>query len=44
MFYDKGEEALTQVTQRSCGCPLPGSLQARVGWGSEQPGLLTDNN
>jgi len=35
-----GDEALAQVTQRSCGCPLPGSVQGQVGWGSEQPGLV----
>jgi len=31
---------LDQVAQRSCGCPLPGSIQGQVGWGSEQPGLV----
>ena len=35
-----GGEALAQVAQRSCGCPLPGSVQGRVGWSSEQPGLV----
>jgi len=28
--------------QRSCGCPLPGSVQGQVGWSSEQPGLVED--
>jgi len=32
-------EALAQVAQRSCGCPLPGSVQGQVGQGFEQPGL-----
>jgi len=30
------------VAQRSCGCPLPGSVQGQVGWSSEQPGLVED--
>jgi len=28
---------MEQAAQRSCGCPLPGSVQGQVGWGSEQP-------
>jgi len=31
-----------QVAQRSCGCPLPGSVQGQAGWSSEQPGLVED--
>ena len=31
---------LEQVAQRSCGCPLPGSVQGQVGRGFEQPGLV----
>jgi len=27
---------------RSCGCPLPGSVQGQVGWSSEHPGLVED--
>jgi len=38
----EGDEALAQVAQRSCGCPLPGSVQGRVGWNSEHPGLVED--
>ena len=30
------------AAQRSCGCPLPGSVQGQVGWSSEQPGLVGD--
>ena len=33
---------LAQAAQRSCGCPLPGSVQGQVGWSSEQPGLVED--
>ena len=36
----EGGEALAQVAQRSCGCPLPGSVQGQVGRGFEQPGLV----
>ena len=31
---------LAQAAQRSCDCPLPGSVQSQAGWGSEQPGLV----
>jgi len=36
----EGGEALAQVTQRSWGCPLPGSVEGQVGWGFEHPGLM----
>jgi len=36
----EGGEALAQVAQRSCGCPLPGSVQGKLGWVFEQPGLV----
>jgi len=29
-----------QAALRSCGCPLPRSVQGQVGWGSEQNGLV----
>jgi len=31
---------MEQVAQRSCACPLPGSVQGQVGWSSEQRGLV----
>ncbi|KAK4826704.1 hypothetical protein QYF61_010919, partial [Mycteria americana] len=37
---DEGGGTLEQVAQRSCGCPLPGSVQGQVGWGFEQPDLV----
>ena len=40
ILYSEGGEALDQVAQRSCGCPLPGSVQGQAGWGFEQPGLV----
>jgi len=41
-LHYEGGEALAQVAQRSCGCPLPGSVQGQVGWGFEQPGVVED--
>ncbi|KAK4828268.1 hypothetical protein QYF61_024933, partial [Mycteria americana] len=38
-FYDEGGRTLEQVSQRSCGCPIIGSVQCQVGWGFEQPDL-----
>jgi len=42
IFYCEASEALVQVAQRSCGCPLPGSVRDQVGRGFEQPGLVED--
>jgi len=42
MVYSEGGEALAQVAQRSCGCPLLSSVQGQVGWSFEQPGLVED--
>jgi len=39
-FTYEGGEALEQAVWRSCGCPLRGSVEGQVGWGSEQPGLV----
>ncbi|TRZ10592.1 hypothetical protein HGM15179_016516 [Zosterops borbonicus] len=37
----EGEEALVQISQRSCGCPwISGSVPGQVGWGLEQPGIV----
>jgi len=41
-LHHAGGEALAQAAQRSCGCPLLGSVQGQVGWSSEQPGLVED--
>jgi len=38
--YCDGGEALAQVAHRSCGCPLPGSVQGQVGRGFERPALM----
>jgi len=36
----EGGEALAQIAQRSCGCPLPGRVQGQVGQGLGQPALV----
>ena len=33
-------EALAQVAQRSCGCPVPGGAQGQAGWGPGKPELV----
>jgi len=40
ILHSEGGEALAQVAQRSCGCPLPGRVQGQVGRGFEQPALV----
>ena len=30
------------VSQRGCGCPIPGSVPGQVRWGFEQPDLAED--
>ena len=40
VLHCEGGETLEQVAQRSCGCPLPGSVQGHVGWGFKQPDLV----
>jgi len=34
LCYEDGE-ALGEVDQRSCGCPIPVSVQGQVEWGFE---------
>lgn len=40
IFYSGGGEALVQVVQRSCGCPIPGCVQGQVEQGPGQPDLV----
>jgi len=40
ILYYEGGETREQVAQRSCGCPLAGSVQGQVGRGFEHPGLV----
>ena len=39
-YHSEGGDALEQVAQRGCGCPIPGGIQGQAGCGSEQPGLV----
>jgi len=38
--HPEGGEALAQVAQGGCGCPIPGGIQGQAGCGSGQPGLV----
>lgn len=40
ILYCEGYEALAQVAQSNCGCPIPRSALGQTGWGSEQLGLV----
>ena len=40
ILYLEGGEALEQIAQRSCGCPITGDVQSQIGWGLEQPSLV----
>jgi len=40
ILFCEGGEALEQIAQRSCCCPLPGSVQGQVGRGFAQPDLV----
>ena len=42
IFYEEGGEKLGRVAQKSCGCPVMGSVQGQVGWGFEQIDLVED--
>ena len=39
-FHSESGDALKQVAQGGCGCPIPGGIQGQAGCGSEQPGLV----
>jgi len=43
-FHSVCGDALEQVAQGGCGCPIPGSIQGQAGCGSGQPGLLVGNS
>ena len=40
VFHSEGGDALEQVAQGGCGCPIPGGIQGQAGCGSGQPGLV----
>ena len=39
-FFTRGGDALEQVAQGGCGCPISGGIQGQAGCGSGQPGLV----
>ena len=39
-FHPEGGDALEQVAQGGCGCPIPGGIEGQAGCGSGQPGLV----
>ena len=39
-FHAEGGDALEQVAQGGCGCPIPGGIQGQAGCGSGQPALV----
>ena len=41
-FFTESGEVLEQAAQRGCGCPVSGGVQGRIGWGSGQPGLVSN--
>jgi len=43
IFYSEVGEAVKQVAQKDCGCPIPGGVQDQVGWGPGQPHLMSAN-
>ena len=40
-FSLRGGDALEQVAQGGCGCPISRCIQGQAGCGSGQPGLVT---
>jgi len=40
-FHSEDGDALEQVAQRGCGCPVTGDVQGQAGCGSGQPGLVS---
>jgi len=40
VFHPEGGDALAQVAQGGCGCPIPGGIQGQAGCGSGQPGVV----
>jgi len=40
VFHSQGGDALEQVAQGGCGCPIPGGIQGQAGCGSGQPGWV----
>jgi len=47
LFSAKQQKCNSQFNQvqslENCGCPIPGGVQGRVGWGPGQPDLMGSN-
>jgi len=42
IYYCEGGETLERVARRGGRYPIPGNIQAQVGWGSEEPDLVEE--
>jgi len=40
VLHSERGDALEQVVQGGCGCPIPGGIQGQTGCDSGQPGLV----
>ena len=40
VFHTEDGDALEQVAEGGCGCPIPGGIQGQAGCGSGQPGQV----
>ena len=40
VIHSESGDALEQVVQGGCGCPIPGCIQGQAGCVSGQPGLV----
>ena len=43
ILHSEGGEALAQVSQRSCGCSIPGGIQCQAWWVPGQSDLVGGN-
>ena len=43
LIIPEGHGMLTQVTERSCGCPIPEGIQGQIGWGPGQPDMVVES-
>lgn len=41
--FTQSSEAMAEVGQKGCGCPIPRRVKDQVGWCPEQPGLMGGN-
>lgn len=41
-FDDDNDETLAHAAQRTCGCPIPRSVEGQVKWDFDEPDLMKD--